>query len=293
VNSRRTAELGLVAVAAIWGGAFVIVQDAVAKLPTLSFLGWRFLAATVVVAIIWRRAVRELPREGWIGGGLIGLLLTLGYVLQTLGLEHTTASNTGFITGLFVVFTPLFAAIILRDRIGPLAWGAAVVSAIGLFLLSGGGSPNTGDLLVLGCAATFALHILATAAWVKRYDPGALIVVQMGVVGVLSIAAAAVVGDLEWPSGGSVWAALAGTVAFANVIAFYLYNYAMNHTTPTRTALILAAEPVFAGLAGYLFNGERLALIAWAGAALIMAAIVVTELAPRFAERRAAVTESA
>jgi len=170
VSRARVAERGLIAVAAVWGGTFVMVQDAVAKLPTLAFLGYRFAAAAVVAALVWRTTLRALPREGWWAGALMGVFLTLGYVLQTLGLEHTTVSNAGFITGLFVVFTPVLAAIVLGDRIGPLAWGAAVVSAFGLFLLAGGGAPNTGDVLVLGCAVAFAAHILATARGAAGFD---------------------------------------------------------------------------------------------------------------------------
>jgi len=281
VSRARTAEVGLIGVAAVWGGTFVMVQDAIAKLPTLAFLGYRFLAAAVVVAVVWRAALRALPAEGWRAGALMGVFLTLGYVLQTLGLEHTTVSNAGFITGLFVVLTPVLAAVFLRDRIGPLAWGAAIVSALGLYLLSGGGSPNTGDMLVLGCAVAFAAHILATARAASVYDTGALLVVQLGVCGVVCTAGALIAGDLRSPPDGSVWIALAVTALVASVLGFFIQTYAQKHTSATRTALILASEPAFAALCAYLFNDERLEALGWAGAALIMASILVVELAPR------------
>ena len=278
---RRLAELSLIGVAAVWGGTFVMVQDAVEKLPTLAFLGYRFTAAAVVVAIVCWGSVRALPREGWLAGGLMGVFLTLGYVLQTLGLEYTTVSNAGFITGLFVVITPLLAAFVLRERIGALAWVAAAVSAVGLYLLSGGGSPNTGDVLVFGCAVAFAAHILATARAVHRFDTGALLTVQLAVCGVVCTLGAAVTRDLEAPPDGSVWVALGVTALIASALGFFLQTYAQRHTTPERTALILASEPAFAGLSGYLFAGERLPAIGWLGAALIMTAIVAVELAPR------------
>lgn len=281
MNRRRAAELGLIGVAAVWGGTFVMVQDAVAKLPTLAFLGYRFMAATVVVAIVWRAAVRALPAAGWRAGLLMGVFLTLGYVLQTLGLEHTTVSNAGFITGLFVVLTPVLAAVFLRDRIGPLAWAAAAVSAVGLFLLSGGGSPNTGDVLVLGCAVAFAAHILATARAAAVYDTGALLVVQLGVVGVACTLGALVAGDLQTPPDSSVWIALVVTALVATCLGFFIQTYAQKHTSATRTALILASEPAFTALCGYLFNDERLQAIGWVGAVLIMSSILVVELAPR------------
>lgn len=281
MNRQRGAEVALIGVAAIWGGTFVVVQDAIEKLPTLAFLGYRFLAAAVVVAVIWRGAVRALPAAGWRAGLLMGAFLTLGYVLQTLGLEHTSVSNAGFITGLFVVLTPILAAVFLRERVGTLGWSAAGVSSIGLFLLSGGGPPNIGDVLVLGCAFAFAAHILATSRAAGSFETGALLFVQLSVCGVVCSVGALVTGDLIAPPDGSVWAALAVTALLASALGFWIQTYAQKHTTSTRTALILASEPAFAALCGYVFNDERLAAVGWVGAVLIMAAIIAVELAPR------------
>jgi drug/metabolite transporter (DMT)-like permease len=281
LSRARLAEVALIGVAAVWGATFVVVQDAVAKLPTLAFLGYRFLAAFVVVALVWRGALRALPAAGWRAGLLMGVFLTLGYVFQTLGLEHTTVSNAGFITGLFVVLTPVLAALVLRERVGPVGWTAAVVSAVGLFLLSGGGSPNTGDVLVLGCAFAFAAHILATSRAAGTFDTGALLAVQLGVCGVSCTVGAIAVGDLHAPPDRSVWAALAVTALLASALGFWIQTYAQKHTTSTRTALILASEPAFAALSGYLFKDERLEAIGWLGALLIMASIVTVELVPR------------
>ena len=131
------AELGLVGIAAVWGATFTVVQDAIERLPAMAFLGYRFTAAALLVAVIFRApAAGPLP-AGWRAGLAMGAFLTAGYVLQTLALERTTASNAGFITGLFVVITPLLAALVLRERIGRTAWIAACVSALGLYLLSG------------------------------------------------------------------------------------------------------------------------------------------------------------
>ena len=152
---------------------------------------------------------------------------------------------------------------------------------MGLYLLSGGGSPNRGDVLVLGCALAFAAHILATARAVRHYDTGALLAVQLGVCGAVSLIGATVTGDLEAPSDGSVWVALVVTALVASALGFFIQTYAQRHTTPARTALILASEPAFAGLGGYAFAGERLSAVGWLGAALIMAAIVAVELVPR------------
>jgi drug/metabolite transporter (DMT)-like permease len=277
------AELSLVGIAAIWGLTFTMVQDAVEQLPVLDFLGYRFTAAALLVAVVFRRALGRLSREGWRAGFVMGIFLTASYVLQTYGLEHTSASNTGFITGLFVVITPILAAVFLRQRIGALGWAAAVVSAIGLYLLSGTHGFNArGDGLVLLCAVAVAAHILVTSRFARHHHTGALLVVQLGVCGLSCLAAGLVTdGGLEAPRGDSVWLALIVTAVFASALGFFVQTYAQRHAPPARTALILASEPAFGGLFGYLLAGDRLSTTAWLGAVLIMAAIVAVELLPR------------
>jgi drug/metabolite transporter (DMT)-like permease len=278
------AELALVAIAAVWGLTFTMVQDAIAILPTLAFLGYRFAGATAIVAPVFRRRLAELPRSGWLAGALMGAFLTAGYIFQTLGLERTTPSDAGFITGLFVVLTPLLGAIVLRDRVSGVAWVAAAVSALGLYLLSGAGGDFTlrGDGLVFLCALSFAAHILATGRAVSRYDVGALLVIQLAVAGLTCLALAIATGDLEAPHGAKVWSALVVTAIFASALGFFVQTYAQQHAPPARTALILASEPAFAGLFGYLLAGDRLSGVAWTGAGLIMVAIVAVELIPRW-----------
>jgi drug/metabolite transporter (DMT)-like permease len=214
---------------------------------------------------------------------VMGAFLTAGYVFQTLGLEHTSASNAGFITGLFVVFTPLLGAAVLRDRVAPAAWGAAAVSVAGLYLLTsaGGRLELRGDGFELLCALAFSAHILATARAAGRHHVGALLAVQLGVVGVVCLAAAAAAGQLEVPRGATVWSALLVTSLVASALGFFIQTFAQRHAPPARTALILAAEPAFAGLFGWLFADDRLSPVAWLGAALILAAIVAVELVPR------------
>ena len=280
---RRIAEGGLIGIAAVWGLTFVMVQDAIAELPTMAFLAYRFLPAALLVGAVFWRPLRRLGADGWRAGALMGLFLTAGYILQTLGLERTSASKAGFITGLFVVLTPVLGAIVLRERIGAMAWAAAGVSALGLYLLSGagGGFELRGDGLVLLCALAFAAHILATGRGVERHHPGALVVVQLAVCGVVCLAIAALAGELEAPRGETVWSALIVTSLVASALGFFVQTFAQQHAAPSRTALILASEPAFAGLFGYLLADERLEAVSWLGAALILAAIVAVEVAPR------------
>jgi drug/metabolite transporter (DMT)-like permease len=214
----------------------------------------------------------------------MGSFLCAGYVLQTLGLEKTTASNTGFITGLFVVLTPVMGAVFLRERVPALAWAAAGVSLLGLYLLSGvGGHLNwRGDGLVLVAAVALSAHILATARAVRSYDVGPLLAVQLGVCGLVPLVIATAGGQLERPSGGTVWSALIVTALIASALGFFVQTFAQQHAPPARTALILAAEPAFAGLFGWLLADDRLSASEWLGAALIMTAIVAVEAIPRF-----------
>jgi drug/metabolite transporter (DMT)-like permease len=283
LRPRRSAEVALVAIAAVWGLTFVMVQDAIARLPPFAFLAYRFIPAAAIVALVFRRPLRRLPPEGWRAGLVMGTFLTAGYVAQTLGLEHTTASNAGFITGLFVVLTPVFGALLFGLRAPRAVWLAAGVSAAGLLLLSGaaGHFRFAGDGVVFLCACAFALHILVTARAVERFDVGALVAVQLGVCGLFCLLAAGIGGDLEVPRGTTVLSALIVTSLFASALGFLVQSYAQQRVPPARTALILAAEPAFAGLFGYVLQDERLSALAWVGALLILAAIVLVDVVPR------------
>ena len=288
MSRARAAELALVGIAAVWGLTFVMVQDAVERLPVTAFLAYRFLPAALLVGVISVHQLRRLPREGWVAGLVMGLFLTAGYLFQTFGLQNTTASNAGFITGLFVVLTPLLGALVLRQRATATAWIAAAASALGLFLLSGAGTEFrlAGDGLVLLCALAFAAHILVTDRGVTGFAVAPLVAIQLGVAGVVCLGAAAVAGQVEAPRGATVWSALLVTSLVASALGFFVQSYAQRHASPARTALILASEPAFAGLFGFLLAGDRLTALGWLGAGLIIAAIVAVDAVPRLRPRR-------
>ena len=281
MSRARAAELALVGVALVWGVTFVMVQDAVAEMPVLTFIAIRFCAAAVIVAPFVK--LRRLGRDGLKAGLVMGAFLTLGYVLQTFALQHTTASNVGFITGMVVVLTPILGALVLRISVPPIAYASALVAAAGLALLSGvGGELRVlGDGLALGCAVAFAFHLLATDRAVARHDVAALLVVQLAVCGLTTFVAAAALGQLEAPRGLTVWSALTVTAVLASAAAFFIQSYAQKHTSPDRTALILASEPAFAGFFGWLLADDRLTALSLLGAGLILAAIVAVDLVPR------------
>ena len=220
--------LALVAVTAVWGATFVMVRDAVASIPPSTFVAYRFLVAAALLALARPRALTA-RRPGMLAAGIVtGVALFAGYAFQTVGLQYTTASNAGFITGLSVVLTPLLAAVALRERPG--LWPA------------------------LGAALAFAGLALLSLAW-----SGAS-------------------GELAAPRGTQVWLALAVTAVLASAAGFLIQTRAQQVVSPTKTAVILTMEPVFAGLFGFLLAGEHLSARGWAGACCILAGMLVAEL---------------
>jgi drug/metabolite transporter (DMT)-like permease len=271
--------LALVAVTAVWGLTFVQVKDAVAVYPLFAFLTIRFAIASLALAAPGLRRLRSLGRRGVAASTFLGLLLAVGYALQTAGLERTTASGAGFVTGMYVVLTPLLALALFRARIAAAAWVGVGLATAGLALLSGvhADSP-TGDLLVLGAAAVYALQIVLMERYAPLHDPLALTLVEMlaALVGLGAVALAR--GELDTaPSGWTVWSALLVTGVFASALAFLVQSWAQRSTSATRTALVFALEPVFAAFFGITLDNDRLGAVGWAGCALIFAGIVVSE----------------
>ena len=272
------ALLALVLVTAVWGVTFVQVKDAVALYPLFAFLAVRFWIATLTLAVPGLPRVRSLGRPGFVGGAFLGLLLAAGYTLQTAGLERTTVSSTGFITGMYVVLTPLIALVLVRSRIGLSVWGGVALSTIGLAMLSGihAGSV-TGDLLVLAAAAVYSLQIVLMERYAPRYDAVAFTLVEMLAAGIALAVVAAALGDLHLPHGWTVWGALLVTGVFASALAFLVQTWAQRRTSATRTALAFTMEPVWTAFFGYTLAGDRLGLLGWGGCAVIMAGIVLAE----------------
>lgn len=282
------ALLALIAVTAVWGVTFVQVKDAVALYPLFAFLALRFAIASATLAVPGTRRVRSLGRKGVGAGALLGLLLGAGYALQTAGLERTTVSSTGFVTGMYVVLTPLIALLLLRTAVGAAGWAGVALATVGLALLAGvqGGSVG-GNLLVLAGAAVYSIQIVLMERFAPRYDAVAFTFVEMvaACLGLLVVALAR--NELEVPHGWTVWGALLVTGVFASALAFLVQTWAQRRTSATRTALAFAMEPVFAAIFGVALAGDRLGAAGWAGCALIMAGIVVAEPVAAQALRRA------
>ena len=272
------ALVALIFVTAVWGVTFVQVKDAVAIYPLFAFLAVRFAIASATLAVPAAKRVRGLGRTGAVGGAFLGLLLAAGYALQTAGLERTTVSSTGFITGMYVVLTPLIALVLYRSRIGLAAWGGVVVATAGLAMLSGihAGSVK-GDLLVLAAAAVYSLQIVLMERYAPRYDALAFTFVEMAAAFAGLLVVAVALGDLSVPHGWTVWGALLVTGVFASALGFLVQTWAQRRTSATRTALAFSMEPVWTAFFGYTLAGDRLGALGWGGCVAIMAGIVLAE----------------
>ena len=270
------ALLALVAVTAVWGLTFVQVKDAVAVYPLLAFLALRFAIAAATLVVPGAARVRGLGRSGVTAASFAGLLLAGGYTLQTAGLARTSVSSAGFVTGMYVVLTPLLALALFRMRVDGAAWGGVVLATAGLALLSGvdAGSPG-GDLLVLAGAAVYSLQIVLMERYAPLYDPVAFTLVEM--VAAFAALGVAAVPTYEVPRGWTVWGALIVTGVFASALAFLIQTWAQRKTSATRTALVFTLEPVWAALFGFALAGDRLGAVAWGGCLVIMAGIVLAE----------------
>jgi drug/metabolite transporter (DMT)-like permease len=250
--------------------------------PVFSFNGARFLLAAVVLGLCCGPGLRRIGGDGWRRGALLGVFLFAGYAFQTVGLQYTEASTAGFITGMFVVFTPVLSAVLLRRPPGGATVLGVGLATLGLALLSldAGLAPAAGDLLVLACALSFAAHIVGLGAWSQSHEPLPLTTVQLGTAALLhsGVALVAEVGSASYQVDGYVLFAILLTGLLASAGAFWVQTAAQQVVSPTRTAIVLTLEPVFAGAFGFALLGERLPARGWVGCGLILAAMLLVEL---------------
>jgi drug/metabolite transporter (DMT)-like permease len=274
----------LVAVTLIWGSTFVLVKQALADVSTLLFLTLRFSIAAVALAIIFHKEFRAPSARASLGRGVIaGIFLFGGYVLQTAGLQYTSASKAGFITGMYVPLVPIIGGLVLQKlpQISELI-GIAIACA-GMVLLTVQKDIfdiNRGDLLVLGCAAAYSCHILILGRFSPQSNVGVLTVAQIATGALLGASTFWWIEPVRLAWTPNVWLALGVTSLLATALAFFVQTWAQRYSSPTRTVLIFSLEPVFAWLTSYLITGEVLSGRGVAGAVLILIGILVVELKP-------------
>jgi len=272
-ENKLISSLLLLAVSAIWGGAFISMKGTLERLDVNSFLTWRFLIATLLLIAIRPRVLKKFNRELVLKGALVGIFLGSGYIFQSFGLTLTTVSNTGFITGLYVVITPLIAALILKRNISAFEWFAVAIATVGLGLLSlNGFSFGVGEMLVLISALFFALHIIGLGQWASGLDTYALTVLQLGTCALLAFLASTKSGFKSPPDSG-VWWSIIYTAIFATALAFIVQTWAQSFIKPTTVAVILAMEVVFAAAFGIWLLTEPLTLRIALGGILVIASM--------------------
>ena len=274
----RLAPWALLSVSAAWGMAFVVMKDAIERQSVNNFLFTRFSLAVIVMIALKPSVIRQFDRDLILRAGSAGIFLGLGYIFQTLGLARTGAAITGFVTGLYVVFTPLLAYFFLKERLTKLIWACVFIATVGLGLLSiRGFSVGIGEMLVLASAFFFAAHIIALGKWSSGRDVYAMTIVQLAMCALLSGLASIPEGYSAPPDSG-VWAVVVFTAVVCTAVAFVVQTWSQAHMTTTKVAVILTMEVVFAALFAIIFGGERLTLQATLGGLMVVTAMFMIVL---------------
>jgi drug/metabolite transporter (DMT)-like permease len=275
------ATAALLAVTACWGSTFFLIHDLLTRVPTLDFLAVRFAIASVTLVLLAPRALGRLTRESRRHAVVLGGLYGVAQILQTAGLGRTPATVSGFITGMYVVATPVFAALILRSRIGRLTWLAVLLAMAGLGVLTLSGlSIGYGEALIFVAAMIYALHIVGLGAWSDPQQALGMSIVQLIVITVICFVCTAPDG-IVLPDRVGDWVSIVYMAVFAGAGAMIGQTWAQAHLPPTRAAIIMSMEPVFAALFAVLFGGESATYRMVVGGLLVLSAMLLAELAPR------------
>ena len=274
----RLAPWALLLVSASWGMAFVVMKDAIERQSVNSFLFTRFLVAVIAMFLLKPTVIQSINREILRKGFIAGLFLAAGYILQTLGLALTGAAVTGFITGLYVVATPVIAALVLRVRITAFTWGCVLLATVGLALLSlKGWNLGYGEFLVFLCAIAFAAHIIALSKWSNGLDVYAMTIVQLATCA-LATGVISLIQGYEAPPDSNGWYVVLFTAIICTAVAFVVQTWSQAHMSATKVAVILTMEVVFAALFAVVFGGESLSLRTLFGGVLVFAAMFMIVL---------------
>ena len=285
-RTQSLAFAALLAMAAIWGSTFFLIKDLVVRLGVLDLLALRFAIASVALAVL---AAPRLRIDATVlrRGALLGLLYGVAQILQTVGLSLTTASSSGFVTGLYVVLTPLLGALLLRSRVDGATWAGAALAAVGLGVLSLDGlHVGAGEAVTFASAVVYALHILALSRWSDARRALGLSLVQLVVITAVCTAAAlwpdaqGRVG-LTLPATAADWWSLVYLAVVAAALAMVLQVWAQAHVEPSRAAVVMAMEPVWAAVFAVALGGERVTPRMVLGGLAIVGAMYLVELAPR------------
>lgn len=280
MTKRYTAELILFTATFIWGGTFVIVKLGLEDISPLLLTALRFSLAALLFSLLFYKHLLKIDRDVIYKGSILGFLLFIGFATQTIGLKYTTASKSAFITGMFVIFTPLFQLLIEKKSPHRANLIGIGIVSVGLWLLTepSGNGFNVGDGLTLSCAVVFGLYIVALDIVSKRYDIIQLAFLQMVSCAVLSwVSLGMLESPLFRPTPNALWGLIYLTI-LATVVTTYVQTRFQRDTTPTRAAIIFTIEPVWAAILAYFSLQEKLGIVGMLGAGLIVAGILISEV---------------
>jgi len=275
------AEIYLLIIVIIWGSTFAMTKDVLNTIPPFTFLAYRFLIAVMILMLLFWKRLKNMNTMILRKGSLIGIFLFLGYMFQTVGIQYTSATKAGFITGLSVVLVPIISFFIVKEKVSRSSIIGVFLAVLGLWFLNytKNISFNLGDFLVLLCAFSFAMHITSVGLYSKKLDYVLLVIVQLITVFVLSILIAFIVERpaLHLSYAHNIWGSIIFMSVFATALAFYMQNRFQRHSSATKTAIIFSGEPLFCGIFSFFILGERLGLIAWIGGLFIIFGMMVSQ----------------
>ena len=275
MKSKLTLYIAMISIAAVWGSSFVVMKDSLERQNVFSFLSSRFILAALLMFLYKPGVLRGLTKKFIYRGIIAGILLGGGYIFQTYGLTKTTVSNTGFITGLYLVFTPLISLIILKRHVLKIQWLAVVIATIGLFFISYNGvTIGLGEILVLISAFIYGAHFVALGEWSDGKNTYALTFIQVATVAALTSIFAFKDGFQVTPDS-TVWLAILYTAFFATFIGFLIQTKAQSMMSATVASVLLATETPFAVFFGLYFHSDPLTLRIITGGSLVMAAMAL------------------
>jgi drug/metabolite transporter (DMT)-like permease len=278
---RALPTLALLGVTASWGSTVFLIKDLLHQVTVLDFLALRFAIAGAVAFALAHRAVFRLSRREVGHAVILGLVYGTAQLVQTAGISHTAASVSGFVTGMYVVATPIFSAGLLHERIRVTVWLAVLLSATGLgFLALNGFSISAGVGLIFAAAMLYAVHIVGLGQWSRADNAVGLSVVQLVVIGALCMLATALNG-VGAPQTLGGWSSLVYMALVPGALAILAQTWAQAHLSATRTAVIMTMEPVWAAFFAVLFGGETLTERMLVGGGFVLTAMYLVELSPR------------
>jgi drug/metabolite transporter (DMT)-like permease len=275
----RLAVLALLGVGFVWGAAFVLMKDAIKQQPYMDFLATRFTVAFLAMLILRPHVSLKFEKGDVSYGALLGVVLALGYITQTIGLELTTAATSGFLTGLYVVFTPLIAWLVMRQSVAKRVIVGVVIALAGLAVFSGAATDvefQLGQIWLVACAVFYAIHILLLGKHGKGRSAYRFAMLQIGWMAVVTWAFA-IVDGYQPPPNAEVWFAIFFTAILSTVLAFWIQTWAQTLIDPARVALIITSEVIFTALVAVAVGQEPITFAMIIGGGLMFAAMLIVE----------------